>query len=160
MSTEPHSVPPPTSLTPHVATDPQPSQKAPSQTIGQVVSALPIGTGIALVSALVVVAGSLGPWVETVLGSVGGMRGDGAITLSAAVIAGVFAVLSGSRAGGAASAGVAILAASASALVGVVDLMNVRNEVDDVELFGEQLASAGWGLYSWSLGGQPWSSPV
>lgn len=126
-----------------------PSVNSPSSvTVGSALGRLSIGSGIALFGALVVAAGSLGPWVDTVFASVSGTRGDGKYTLAAAVVAATFTLLLSSPSGGTLSAVLALLAGLGAGAIGVIDLRNVNDKVHSATLFGHQIATVGWGLYA------------
>jgi hypothetical protein len=153
MHPEQPSVPPPgTSAPPFPSSGPEAEEATSSATVGQLLANMSVGTGVALLGALIVVAGSLGPWVETVFGSVSGMRGDGQITLGAAIAAALFTVLGSSRRGGIVSVVLTVLSAAVAGVVAVIDIDEVGSRVADAELFGRQVASTGWGLYAVAAG--------
>jgi hypothetical protein len=153
MHPERSSVPPPgPTVPPFPSSEPDASEASSSATVGQLLANMSVGTGISLLGALVVVAGSLGPWVDTIFGSVSGMAGDGKITLGAAIAAGLFVVLGSSRLGGTVSVILTVLSAAVAGVVAVIDLDEVGSRVADTELFGTQVASTGWGLYAVAAG--------
>ena len=94
----------------------------------------------------------LGPWVDTIFGSVSGIEGDGKITLGAAIAAALFTVLGSSRLRGAVSVVLTVLSAAVAGVVAVIDIDEVGGRVADTELFGTQVASTGWGLYAIAAG--------
>jgi len=107
---------------------------------------------VALVGAVMVVLGSFLDWatVDSAFGSlgVGGMEGDGKLTLVAGLVAGVLLLLVRGRAGG--IVGAVLLAIAA--LIGFVDYGNVQEMVDAVESEFAR-ASVGVGLYLVIAGG-------
>jgi hypothetical protein len=153
MHPEQSSVSPPgASVPPFPPSPPEASKATSSATVGQLLASMSVGTGIALLGALIVVAGSLGPWVDTIFGSVSGMRGDGKITLGAAIVAALSTLLGSSRLGGTLSVALTVLSAALAGVVAVIDLDEVGSRVADTELFGTQVASTGWGLYAVAAG--------
>jgi hypothetical protein len=132
------------------APPPAPSAPAPAgpKTLGEVLGALRLTTALALVGAVVMAVGSVGPWVDTVLGSVSGTHGDGQITLVAAGLVFVFVVVGHTRHGSRVSAVLATLAAVAGGATAAYDLSNIHDATADTTLFGTQLAQPGWGLYA------------
>lgn len=153
MSTNPKSIPPPDTSPARTALpgEIKPAEPKSPTTIGEAFSGLSVASGVALLGALVVAAGSLGPWIETFLGSVSGMRGDGRLTLLAAVVAFTFTLL-WSRRAGTARAAIALLAAVGAGAVAVIDISNINEELSGKELLGTQIATVGWGLYAVVVG--------
>jgi hypothetical protein len=110
---------------------------------------------------LLVVAGSLGPWVTTRVGlgdpiAIHGSEGDGRFTVwcgIAAVIGLALLIAVPSRPGfGVAAAGAFFLAA----LIGIADWTNVNNRLDELARLGSASllkAEIGWGLPAVTLGG-------
>jgi hypothetical protein len=153
MHSEQPSVPPPGTSAPAIPSSGPEAWEAPSPaTVGQLLANMSVGTGIALLGVLIVVAGSLGPWVDTVFGSVSGIRGDGRITLGAGLVAAVFTLLGSSRRGGSVSVALTVLCAAVAGVVAVIDIAEVSSRVADAELFGKQVANTGWGLYAVAVG--------
>ena len=112
------------------------------RTVGDVLLETPLSTATAFVGFLLVAAGSVGPWIDTFLGSVGGLRVDGRVTLGAAAVG--IAVLAASR-GRAAGRIVAGLAAAAALVTAGYDFIHIRDAVSGATLFGHRVADAGWG---------------
>jgi hypothetical protein len=112
------------------------------RTVGELLTEMRLSTAAALLGAAIVAAGSVGPWVDTFLGSLGGLRGDGRITLGAAVVA-VVALLAGGNTGvGRVIAGVAGLVALGTA---GYDFIHIRHAAAGATLFGHRVADVGWG---------------
>jgi len=133
---------------PHVVT----SSGAAGRTIGETFGGLSAASGVALLGALVIAAGSVGPWVDTILGSISGTRADGQLTLAAAAIAFVCTLLMASGKGGHFSSIAGLLSALGAGVVAVVDLSEIQSNVEGATVFGAQLATAGWGIYAVILG--------
>ena len=103
---------------------------------------------VALLGAVLMAVGSIGPWVMAFGGllSVAGTNGDGKITLVCALI--VAAATIGANAGH--SLGVlAVIAAVVGLGVGVYDLSHLANATSQAD----GLAQTGWGLYAVVVGG-------
>ncbi len=103
-----------------------------------------VSSAVALLAFVVVGVGSFGPWVTTVVGSAPGTRGDGWITLAAAVVGGLAIALDRGSGAGIVVAGLAALAAAGAA---GYDLVHIERMTTDVTVFGNRLATAGWGVY-------------
>jgi RNA polymerase subunit RPABC4/transcription elongation factor Spt4 len=114
---------------------------------------------VAIVASLAVIVGSIGPWATVTAAffgqiEVGGLSGDGKLTVWGGVIAGVLmlAVCANPR-----RAGFAVLAALSLLLVagvGIYDWMNVSDAAREAE--GQRFAAAvgvGWGLVLVTFGG-------
>ena len=102
-----------------------------------------------LVAAALMVIGALGPWVDTVFGSVGGLNGDGWIVLVTALVAGITLGFSAVRQ--VKSLGPVIVVVILCGLVAggtsVYDLTQILGS--ETELFGEEvrIGNPGWGLW-------------
>ena len=129
------------------------SQPATSATAADVRTAI-----AAIVAAALVLVGSLGTWATisvsitpgapTAAGvSKGGLDGDGGITLVLAFVAAAMAVLWATRPARWQDA-VAALAAGLTVVIGIVDVLDVRDAGG-----GAVEASVGWGLWLVLLGG-------
>jgi hypothetical protein len=114
------------------------------RTLGDVLAGVRVSTAVAFLGFVGLAAGSLGPWVATVLGSAAGTHGDGKITLGAAAIAALALLIAQGRTGGAIVAG---LAAAVGLGVAGYDLVHIQHAAAHATLFGPQLADAGWGVY-------------
>lgn len=99
---------------------------------------------VALVGAAAVAVGSLGPWATVGVISAAGTRGDGKITLIAAVIAGLTILLGKSNRG---PTVLVVILAIICAAVGVSDSVNVNNDLSSSPLLSA-VAGVGWGLYA------------
>lgn len=120
---------------------PQSATRQP-RTVGDVLAQTPLSTAVASLGFVVVGAGSVGPWVQTFLGSLGGLQGDGRITIAAAAV-GVLALMlgRGRRAGKIIAALVAVVALVTAAY----DFARIRDAVAGATLFGHRVADVGWG---------------
>jgi hypothetical protein len=122
------------------------------RSVGDALGGISVPAGLALLGALVIAAGSVGPWVDTILGSLSGTRADGQITLAAAVLAFVCTFLMATGKGGRLSMVVALLAGVGAGITAVVDLVDIHQKVDGATLFGAQMATPGWGIYAVIVG--------
>jgi hypothetical protein len=108
---------------------------------------------VAMVAAVGVVVGSIGPWVTFLALSVGGVGRDGTITLILGIVAGgaLFAVLNLGRSRGSVGwmvglSAVAAVAGLVTVVTAVVDIYGVMSQ--KTELFGRTIgADVGWGLW-------------
>lgn len=89
---------------------------------------------------MLVVVGSIGPWVTAPLGSSSGLNGDGKWTVLLAVL-GAVQLLRGHPAG-ATIARVLILA------TGIYDAIHIHSVVAKATFSGVQLDHVGWGVYA------------
>lgn len=106
--------------------------------------------------AVVLVLGSLGPWVDSVLITVSGMSGDGVITFVCGLLALVVLGLRRRRNARGTDRTVVILGVLlglAAAATAIYDLSQIYGAETDV--FGKniQIASPGWGVWLAALGG-------
>jgi hypothetical protein len=115
------------------------------------------GTIAMVVGALVLAVGSIGPWAEISAGffsqSVNGTDGDGTITLVAAILILVIAVVTASTNAKSGLVVIALLAAMIAGGTGIIDAIDVRNrasDLADVTRFAD--AHVGWGLWA-TIGG-------
>lgn len=122
--------------------DKSPSRTRPPRTVGDVLAETQLSTAAALLGFLLVGAGSVGPWVETLLGSLGGLEGDGRITIVAAAT-GLLALVVGH--GRRARQIVAALAAVVALVTAGYDFTRIRDAVAGATLFGHRVADVGWG---------------
>lgn len=99
---------------------------------------------VALLSAVGIVIGAIGPWWTTFLVDIAGTEGDGQITLLLALISAVIVLL---KPAGSRLLLVAVVCGVLCAIVGIYDLVTVSSE--NQELFGQEvdLVSPGWGLW-------------
>lgn len=120
------------------------------RTVGDALSDMRLSSAAAVLGFLIIVAGSFGPWVDTFLGSVGGLRGDGKITLGAAIVGiGVLVLGRGSH-------GAYVLAGIAAVVALVTsgyDFVHIRHAVAGASLLGHRVADVGWGPVAALLGG-------
>ena len=102
---------------------------------------------LALIGAVIMAVGSVGPWVTALGGTLGynGTAGDGNITLICAIACGVAVVIA---ADGLPVGIVAVLAAIVGGGVGLYDLVHISNVIG-----GSPLVQVGWGLYAVVVGG-------
>ena len=123
-----------------------PQEPFASLTVGQALSRLRASTALAVLGSVMVIVGSLGPWLSTVLGSVSGVQGsaDGRLTLGAGVVAMLALAAGRGRQWGSLLAGMALLAALG---VACFDTARVVYETSKLTVFGYRVAGAGWGLY-------------
>lgn len=112
------------------------------RTVGDVLSGMRLSTAIAVLGFIVVAVGSIGPWVDTFIGSADGLRGDGRISLGAAIVA--VAVLATGR-GRPWAQVVAWIAAAVALGTAGYDFVHIRHEATRAVLFGHQIADVGWG---------------
>jgi hypothetical protein len=119
-------------------TNPEPAGRP--RTLGDV----RLTTAAALAGFIGVAVGSLGPWITTVLGSADGTRGDGKITLIAAGVGALAVLLDRGSGIGVFFAGLAALAAAATS---GYDIVHIERATAGIALFGNRLATAGWGVY-------------
>lgn len=120
------------------------------RTVGEALSNLSVATGTALLGALLMAAGSVGPWIDTFLGSRSGTSGggDGLITLAAAAIAFLVTLGTASQKKGArVSPIMALLAGLAGGAIGVIDLIDIHGKIQ-----GTEGVSVGWGIYAVIVG--------
>jgi hypothetical protein len=134
------------------APTPAPTPSAGVRSVGDALGGISLPAGLALLGALVIAAGSIGPWVDTILGSLSGTRGDGQITLAAAVLAFVCTFLVATGKGGRLSMVVALLAGVGAGITAIVDLVDIQQRVEGTTLFGAQMATPGWGIYAVIVG--------
>ena len=113
---------------------------------------LVIGTGIA---AIVIIVGSVLPWATVSLGdlseSVGGMDGDGAITLVLGLLLGAFAVYAYLRGAPRGLAWAAAVVAAIVAVVAIIDIADVSSLSGDLGDLAD--VSVGFGLWLVLIGG-------
>lgn len=113
---------------------------------------------LAIASAVLVIVGSLGPWVSLVAPFVGslsvsGTEGDGKITLGCGIAAAVMlAFLVTSNQSGVWLGLFAGIALGIAAVVGIVDWGNVGDEISTSDQEFQGLASVGWGLKVMTVG--------
>jgi len=115
---------------------------------GALHSSIDSRVAVALLGAVVMAVGSIGPWVTALGGllSVAGTTGDGKITLVCApVVAGATIFASADRSLGL----LATIAAVVGCAVGVYDLSHVASLIGQAD----GLAQTGWGLYAVVVGG-------
>jgi hypothetical protein len=134
------------------APTPAPMPPTGVRSVGDALGGMSVPAGLALLGALVIAAGSVGPWVDTVLGSLNGTRADGQITLAAAVLAFACTFLIATGKGGRLSMVVALLAGVGAGITAVVDLVDIQHKVEGATLFGAQMATPGWGIYAVIVG--------
>lgn len=117
-------------------------------TLAEALGKVRVSTAIVVLGLLGIAIGSVGPWVTTILGSVGGLHGDGRITLGAAAVAllalWLSTVVTRGRPILLAIAGLAILVALAGA---GYDVIHIEHAARGITLFGHRVARAGWGVY-------------
>lgn len=112
------------------------------RTVGEVLTETSLATATAFLAFLLVAVGSVGPWIDTFLGSVGGLRGDGRVTLAAAAAGMIALAATRGRVFGVIVAGIAAAAALATA---AYDFVHIRHAVANATLFGHRVADVGWG---------------
>jgi hypothetical protein len=99
--------------------------------------------------AVAMVIGAIGPWVDVVIASRGGLDGDGVIVLVAAIVAlaACFGALN-RRSGLGGTAAIVLLAGLAGSGTAIYDIIDIENR-GSANLFGRdvQIASVGWGLW-------------
>jgi hypothetical protein len=119
-------------------------------TVADAFGRLRLSTLVAVIGFALVGVGSVGPWGTVGALSVSGTKaGDGVITLVCAAVGVVALVLGRDRGFAALIAGVAAVAALATA---GYDTVHIAYEASKYTLFGVQLLQAGWGVYAAVIG--------
>ena len=115
-------------------------------TVGEALARMRLTSALAGLGAVIVAAGSLGPWVTTALGSVSGVDGgsDGWVTLGAAVVAVVSLLSAQGRRWGSVTGWLMLVGALG---VACYDGARVIYATSKLTFLGFHLADAGWGLY-------------
>lgn len=114
-------------------------------TVADAFGRLRLSTLVAVIGFAAVAVGSIGPWGTVGALAVSGTKaGDGIITLVCAAIGVLALVLGRDRGSAALIAGVAAVAALATA---GYDTVHIAYEASKYTLFGVQLLQAGWGVY-------------
>lgn len=96
--------------------------------------------------AVATLIGAGGPWVTSGLFSKAGIEGDGVITLAIAAIVGLMAFLA-TRRPNKWLAPAAIVGGALILVVGIIDILDIRDSASPDGLFGGIDVSVGWGLY-------------
>jgi hypothetical protein len=116
-----------------------------------------LSTAVAMLGLVVVAIGSVGPWIDTVLGSAGGLLGDGRITIGAAVLGAIALAVARGRTWGRV---IAWFAAAVALTTAGYDFFHIRHEAVRATLFGHQIADVGWGPIAVMIGAAVTSAAV
>ena len=133
---------------PHVSEHADPAPVAAPVAPTRALHSIDSRVAVALLGAVVMAVGSIGPWITAFGGlvSVAGTTGDGKSTLGCALVAAAATI--GANAGY--SVGIlATIAAAVGCGVGVYDLSHLANITGQAD----GLAQTGWGLYAVVVGG-------
>jgi hypothetical protein len=122
----------------------EPVNQPPPRTLGDAFSGMDIQTAGALAGLILVVIGSLAPWVTAPLGSAAGTNGDGRWTIVLAIIGAVQLLRRRPRS--------AAIAAGLILALGIYDAFHIHHVVARVTFNGVQLDHVGWGVYAVSAG--------
>lgn len=119
------------------------------RTVGDLLAETPLSIAAVFLGFVLVAAGSVGPWIDTFLGSVGGLRWDGRITIGAAAVC-IFSLALGH--GRRLGRSVAPVAAAVALVTAAYDFARIQDAVAKATLFGHRVADVGWGPLA-ALGG-------
>jgi hypothetical protein len=122
----------------------------PVTTLGDVIGELPLTAALAILGLIGAIVGSFGPWGVILIASVSGLRGDGRITLGLSILAIVLLVALPRLTGRSRSVTLVItfLAIASTAAVAGYDAIHIDHVAERAILFGNKIASAGWGVYA------------
>ena len=110
-------------------------------TLGNALGQMTLDRAAMLGGGVLVAIGSVGPWATSPLVSVSGTSGDGVITLIAAIVLGIVAMLPNKH------VFLASLAVLVAGGVGIYDLIHISHTLQSATLGGVQIDHVGWGLY-------------
>jgi hypothetical protein len=110
------------------------------------------GAAIALLGGVGIIVGSVGAWAKVSAGvferSIGGMDGDGKITVACGIVVALVALIGMTSNSSRGAAFIVLLASVVAGGVAIYDTVNVNDKAREAESLSEFVsASVGWGLY-------------